>query len=146
MLIGEVHRQRYVAHQDHVIPILAFELNEDVLSWKTIVASRGHDRVGDPIYSNYRDPFSLRMERVGHVHVRHDLVARLDQIIAPLIGLDLYQAEVGFRVDEPGIHGHATGINHHRSAGNRGARSAYSSDFAVLHHYHSVFDHTVSDG
>ena len=86
------------------------------------------------------------MERIGDVHVGHDLVARLVHIVAHLIGFNFYQAEVSLRIDEPRIDGHAGGI-HNRCAPRNGCGGGTdSSDLAILHYHHAVLDYAVSNG
>ena len=45
------------------------------------------------------------------VHVRHDLVARLDEIVGHRFGGDFGEAELSFGIDQAGVDGHAGGVD-----------------------------------
>ena len=129
-----------------MIAILAVELNEDVLAREAIVRSRSHDGIGDAIYSYHRNALSLGMERVGDVHVGHDLVARFVHIVAHLIGFDFNHPKIGLRVDEPWIDRHTGGIDDGSAPRNGCARGTDSGELSVFHHHHAVLDYAVSNG
>ena len=69
------------------------------------------DGVGDAVEPRDRNQFRLGMEGVVHMHVRHDLVAGLDQIVGAVLGGNLGEAEVAFRIDQPGIDRHAGDVD-----------------------------------
>jgi len=52
------------------------------------------------------------------VHVRHDLVACLHQIIRHVLGGNFGQSEIRFRIDQPRIHRHPGQVNHLRACRN----------------------------
>ena len=120
------------------------QLDERILSGKRVLAVRRDNRVGDAVVARHRNQRRLRVERIGHVHVRHDLVARLHQVVGHLVGADLGQPEVGFRIDQPGIHRHPLGVDHLRARRNlHRSRRSHGRDLAVLNHDHAVLDGAV---
>ena len=54
------------------------------------------------------------MERVRNVHVRHDLVGSLDQVIRHLVGFDFDQTKICLRVNQSWIDGHSVRLDHTR--------------------------------
>ena len=87
------------------------------------------------------------MEGIGHVHVRHDLVAGLDQVVGHFFGADLSKAEVGFRIDQAGINRHAARVYDFRAARDFDfARFAGGGDFPARHHQHAIVNNAMGDG
>ena len=87
------------------------------------------------------------MEGVGHVHVRHDLVAGFHQIVGHLLGADLGKAEVGFRIDQAGINRHAAHVYDFGAARDSYlAGSADGGDPSAGHHQNAIVNHAMGDG
>ena len=84
------------------------------------------------------------MEGVVHVHVRHDLIAGLDQIVGAALGGNLGESKIAFGIDQPGIHGHSAHIDHFRIFRNlhRAGRTD-GGDLAPGHHQYAVVNRAV---
>src|SRR3954470_12419300 len=81
------------------------------------------------------------MESVKHVHVRHNLIAGLDQIVGAVLSRNFGQPEVAFRIDQPGIHRHPSHIDHFRIFWNLHSTSAaQGSDLATRNYKHAVLN------
>ena len=119
-LVGaEVHGEGDVAAKDHLVAVAAGELDEDVLAGDGVVGGGSYDGVGDAVEAGDGNEFGLGVEGVVDMHVGHDLVGVFDEIVGHLVGADLRQTEVGFRIDQAGIDGHA--LWRRRSARRRGS-------------------------
>src|SRR5579884_1825032 len=68
----KVQRHGDVAHENHAVTIFAIELNEDVLTGKTVFRARCDDRVGDAIHTHNRNTLRFSVKRVVNVHLRHN--------------------------------------------------------------------------
>src|SRR5579871_2054809 len=87
------------------------------------------------------------MKRIGDMHLWHDLIAELNQIVGHLLGFDLGEAEMSFRIDQAGIDSHPADIDHLRASRNFDfAGFADGSNLATLHHDDAVFNRAVRDG
>jgi hypothetical protein len=51
------------------------------------------------------------------MHVRHDLIAHLDEIVGHVLGRDLGQPELCFGIDQAGVNGHSGDVDDLRSGG-----------------------------
>ena len=147
LIVREVHGQRDIALEDHVLTRASGELDEDVFAGKGVGQPGRNNRVGDAVVAVDRDARRLSMEGVGHVHVRHDLVRRFGKVARHGVGLDLDQAEVGFRVDQAGVDRHAARIDDLRAGRHldRPGR-AYGGNLAAREHDRPVLDRAVGDG
>ena len=68
-------------------------------------------------------------------------------IVGHLLGADLGEAEVGFRIDQPGIDRHAADIYDLRAARDFDfAGFADGGDFSARHHQHAIVNHAMGDG
>ena len=87
------------------------------------------------------------MKRIRDVHLRHDLVAQLDEIVGHFLGFNFGETEMRLRVDQPRINSHPGHIDHLRASRNFYlARFSDSGDLAAFHHQHAVFDRAMRDG
>ena len=81
------------------------------------------------------------MERVVDVHVRHDFIAVLDQIIRALLCRDFRQPQVSLGINQPRINCHAGHINDPGiSRNSQGGRRPDCRNLAVLDYEYAVFD------
>src|SRR5205814_9618937 len=55
LVAGKVQCQCNVANQDHLIAVLAIELNENILPGETVFGSSIHDGIRDDIYTHHRN-------------------------------------------------------------------------------------------
>jgi len=147
LIAGEVQRHGIIADQEHLGGVGSGKLNERILAGQGVSALGSDYGIGDAVHARYRDQSRLRVERLGSVHVGHNLVAHLDQIIGHLFGRNFRKAQLRFGIDEAGIDGHAGGVDDLRTCGNiDGIGGAYCGDFSGLHYNHAVFNHAVGYG
>src|SRR5581483_9854445 len=97
-----VHGERYVSAHDHLVAIVAVELDEDVLPGDRVVAGRRNHCIGNAVEACDGNEFGLGVERVVDMHVRHDLFGAFDEVVAHLVGGDLGEPEVRLGIDETG--------------------------------------------
>ncbi len=86
------------------------------------------------------------MERLGRVHVGHDLVAQFNQIVGRLFGGDFREAQLRLGIDQARIDGHAGHIDDTRACGDMdGARVTNCSNLSALHDNRAVINRSVSN-
>jgi len=147
LIAGEVERHGVIADQEHLAGVGSGKLNERILAGQRVRAFGSDHGVGDTVHAGHRDQRRLRVKRLGGVHVRHDLVAPLDQIVGHGFGGDFREAEAGLRIDQTRIDGHAGHVDDLRGAGDiDGTRRTDGSDLSALHDDRAVFNYTVGDG
>jgi hypothetical protein len=121
-------------------------LNERILAGQRIAALGRDDSIGDAIHASHRDQRRLGVERLGRVHVGHDLVAQFNQIVGHLFGGDFREAELRLGIDQARIDCHAGHIDDLRTAGDvDGSRRADGSDLPALQNDRAVLNYAVSN-
>ena len=80
------------------------------------------------------------------MHVRHDFITKLNEIIGHLLGGDFGQAEVTFRINQAWVHCHSTHVLYASVSWNfHFLGRSHSGDFPVLYHQHTVFNGSMRD-
>ena len=144
---GEVERHGVISDQEHLGGGGSRELNERILAGQRVCAFRSDDGIGDAVHAGHRNQGRLRVERLGGMHVRHNLVAQFDEIVGHGFGGDFREAEARLRIDQPRIDGHAGYVNDLRGARDiDGTRRTDCSDLPALHGDHAVLNDAVGDG
>src|SRR5438128_8415354 len=117
-----------------------------ILSRQSVFVLRRDNCVSDPIQPRDRNQLRFSVERVVHMHVRHDFVTKLNEIIGHLLGGNFRQAEVTFRINQAWVHSHSTHVLHASVSWNLHFRCrSHSGDFPVLYHQHTVFNGSMRD-
>src|SRR5205809_753778 len=80
------------------------------------------------------------------MHVRHNFITKLNEIIGHLLGGDFGQAEVTFRINQAWVHCHSTHVLYASVSWNfHFLGRSHSGDFPVLYHQHTVFNGSMRD-
>jgi len=147
LLAAEVQRHRDIAHQQKISLCFASQLDERILAGKRVEITGRNDGIRDAVVAGYGDELRLRMKRIVHMHVRHDLIAELDEIIGHFFRRDFRESKLRLRVDQSRVHGHPANVNQARVLGDfHGSRRADCCNFSVFDDEHAVFDCAVSHG
>ena len=142
-----IQRQRHIAAQNHRVAIASGKLDKNILSSNRIIGSWRNHSIGHAIKPRHGDQLRFGMEGVGNMHVRHDLIRWLRQVIAHGIGSDLRQSKRRIGIDETWINSQAVRIDNRRVLRHSNAPCrANRSDFAVNNQQHTVLDRSMADG